>query len=772
MADQILAESRAFASRTRDPPPSAAVLGANLLNAARVDFRHSSPLFKARKRPNGKLSRPSWGSDRPPKKLARRGDEYELQESPDKGSFKLPETVNKQPLRIVRKRDKTPQETVNGQQQYSSEASEPVAEDSDTAAGAHEQPKEQDVDQETEPVNGGHDIGLEDEASVPSSPPGFAPTHMVNDVEIELRFSNGRARCTMLSYSNNSKKDVGYYQCARPEIEKTIHGSRCLRHLHKPGHVPCEHMTSQDTGISQCPSPAMVGKKRCSKHAISEAHVDESPQIQQQDDQEAEPLSGLHHKSRTASNRKSEDIDEAEERPPKVLKGKRHMLAQSTDQVAASDTTTTRRTRARGTAKISIPIPVRQGRKQPSDTEAIVSEGLTEGQDEPVAKSIEMDVTLPAALRKSTRFKTDVTRNTKPATNGPRPVQQPSTGSASISSSMPIGRASEAHETEDAGADGEQVLEDEEVEAEAASTQTARRPGTLEQVFAFLDFDERSGRCQTELGINIKRVCDNAITLLDNNELTIEKVNETADDIRKILKRAYKVDEDDRPGFKCDAYAYVFRSLTHLLDALHHWLHGRSEDLTGSLQAMRLLSPLINDILAFKDIIAFWQVTVPQRYQGDRIIKDVDMNLITPLREVASTFHMKLSRLESKERSREKLAELDRQAEEQEAQASRREKALAARKERWKVWQELHIKRMQCEPDPRARRKLVITKLDDPEETDANGVPFERLPIFKNRVTPPTRAASSKSVEVAWTDAQMTALLDGLRKYAGMSCLR
>jgi hypothetical protein len=764
-SEQILAESRASASRAPKLPQSSAVLGANLLNAARVDFRHSSPLSKVRKNANGKLSRPSWGADRPRQNLARRGDEYELQESPEKGSFKLPETMNKKPLRVVRKQNKIPQKTSGGQQRYVSDDAELDTGESDTWAGAQEQ---HELGQDPLPVNGDHDVDLQNKAHVPSSRPVPTLVHMANDVHIELRLSNGRARCTMLSYSNDTRKGIGYHQCTRAETERTKHGSRCSRHLHKPGLTRCEHMTKQDTALSQCHSPALAGMTWCSKHAATEAHMDRSSRhTPQQDDQQSDPVSEADHPSPSTAKRKSEEVHEVENRPGKVLKGTGHTLERHTQKTALSGTATTIRTRAHG--KALSPVPVRKSRKQRPAKETTVSEKSPEDQEEHVAHSIEVDPPTPTASSRSTRSKAHTTHTSKSATNQPMPTKQPPNESVSTSSKLAVS-ASEIHQTEDGRLDGEKDLEDGEAEVEETSTQTARTSATLEQVFAFLDLNERSGTCQTETGVNIKRICDDSCAEFDK-DLTIEYATENVDGVRKVLTKAYDTAENDRPAFKCDAYAYIFRSLTHYLDALHRWLAGRNDDLTSSPEALKLLSPLVNDILAFKDTIASWKVSVPQRYQGDRIIKDVDVTLIAPLRIVASTFRRRLSRLESKEQSRVKLAELDHQAEEQEAEATRREEASAARKERWKVWQELHIKRMQCEPDPRARRRLVITKLDDPEETDANGIPFERLPVFKNRVTLSTRPASAKSTEVVWTDAQMTALIDGLKSFAGKFCV-
>jgi hypothetical protein len=55
------------------------------------------------------------------------------------------------------------------------------------------------------------------------------------------------------------------------------------------------------------------------------------------------------------------------------------------------------------------------------------------------------------------------------------------------------------------------------------------------------------------------------------------------------------------------------------------------------------------------------------------------------------------------------------------------------------------------------------------EERDANGIIFERLPVFKSRSAPPHRHASTVDDDPEWTEQEETALLDGLKHCAGMS---
>jgi hypothetical protein len=235
------------------------------------------------------------------------------------------------------------------------------------------------------------------------------------------------------------------------------------------------------------------------------------------------------------------------------------------------------------------------------------------------------------------------------------------------------------------------------------------------------------------------------------------------------LRKVSEIERQNHLEVKQDIYGYAFRSLAKILRSLYSFLAERHDDVTISLNALRILCHFVHDILFFKDTIAKWRVSVSQRYKGDRIIQDVVSRLIIPLRRAESMFSKRLSLLEDKERRRRQHAEMCRQAEEDESNAKRIEEDGVAERKRWQLWQQLHITRMQCEPDPCRRRHLIITKLEDLEEVDANGVKFERVPVFKNRNTPSQRWASSMTEEKVWSVEQETALLEGLQDLVGQS---
>ena len=551
---QLLAESRASTSKLRHSPPPSAVLGASLLNAARIHDRHSSPVGMTRKAGAGKLKRPSMVAEEQSRKnLATRGDVYDIMVSPEKGAFRLPETVNQQPLKVVRKKRTLQQE-------------------------------------ESEAPSEGQQLASE-----------LPPT----------------------------QEEAG----SRPNHTRT-------RKKRKPEHAPDE-----------------IG--RPSKSPRSRA-------------QESNGLNGTRHA------------------PLQPKKGK-----------GENSHAPSRRTQPR------IQIPVRAGSRQ---------------------KVMEGDV----------------------AEDRSRHVQQGDVQDT-------IGRTRSKRQATDLDPD-----EDED------SEQPDRPGACTEEVFQFLDTEERPGKCQTKFGTTIKRASQRFRKLVQSEDLSIDAVIEDFSDIRSVLKRVHvEVSEDDRLAFKSDAYGYIFRALTAYLEALYSWLGEKCESVNESLEALHILSPLTHEILALKDTIAEWDVSVPQRYKGDRIIMDVDSSLIVPLRRLDKSFRIQLYQLEAAEQRRQQRAELERRREEEADEERKIAEATKASRERWRRWQILHISRMQCEPDPKRRRKLAITKLGDIEEKDANGVKFERVPLFKARSTPPLHWASSMSEERVWTDDEETALLEGLQSFAG-----
>ena len=102
----------------------------------------------------------------------------------------------------------------------------------------------------------------------------------------------------------------------------------------------------------------------------------------------------------------------------------------------------------------------------------------------------------------------------------------------------------------------------------------------------------------------------------------------------------------------------------------------------------------MQDILSFKDTIARWNVHLPQRFKGDRLVNDVKHNLITPLRKIENQSRSELRRLERAEQDGMIKREYRERKSQEEDSAKWRNEAAKLREERWEKWQELYTERL------------------------------------------------------------------------------
>ncbi|KAI4614214.1 uncharacterized protein J4E87_009611 [Alternaria ethzedia] len=649
---QLLAESN---SPSVNPPSSSAVLGANLLNAARP----------------GKLKRVSILPEGARQNLAIRGDPYEIELSPEKGRYALPEKVNHKPLKINRKR-KEKRKPAKKKVQATVKA---VEERSDVPAPSSELPVHHDAGPQVDEEERVEDLAIA-EPEIRSSPPELAP----------------------------------------------------------PEHTPSKAAPhTRDNGVVDATGTSLDGE----------------PAGAQEDNSS----------TRRTSKRKSES-DYSEEQPSKIPRKQRRTTGESS---------------ASRKSHPQVRIPARRSSQQ-QDVATTTGHG-----DVPSTREVAewTDAQKKEALLGLLKGPTRKLKPRKKRTNDtPESSQQlpANVGGLQKHAEPPKQAAEVADAPETEHAQVIDVFGDDSDEDEASSvaeeaddiTRPAGRPGSIDAVFESLNLEVRPGKCRTKLATTIRRACKTYRAHLQEGDLSMDTVVDEADDLRGALGQiSIDVEKKDRRAFKRDAYRHVFRALTLYLEALYTWLQDNSGDVTESLEAMKILSPLMDRILAFKDSITEWNVSVPQRSKGDRIIKDVDIGLIAHLRQVAKTHRGHLSRLKAREDHRKIQEDFERRMQEREEEESRKAELEEARTQRWKRWQALHIVRLTCEPDARRRSKLAITRLEDLEERDANGVVFERLPVFTPRSAPPHRQASALSNKPEWTEQEETALLEGLRHLAG-----
>jgi len=643
------------------PAPSA-VLGANLLNAARIN-PPSFPGWKG-KQGQGKLKRVSLKRDESSKQnLAVRGDPYEIELSPEKGKYALPEKVNHKPLKILKKKKKKGKAKA---------------------------------------------VDLSSDAPVASS-----------DLPVQTE---------------------GGLQVDPEEL---------VENLALPG-----DLVSAETDLHS--SPPRLVPSQSDTVAVDNTRHETPPSVGER------PSDALEHlaNTRAVSKRKSES-EHGDDRPAKCQREQRQTTAESVSSRKAHP---------------RVRIPVRRRSQEQSTTEKVDhsnhEQGTQEIADDPVQEKGSRPKRAAPKLKSRRKLTNDTTVTSQPLParkRGPQIHAKPSKKATEIANVVEIESASGS-----AQSDYESEREPDAERSESISDdghKTVRptgQPGSIETVFEFLNLKPRPGKCETKIATSIIHKCNVHRIHLQDSDIPTEQVAEDVNDLQEMLRQINtRVKEKDQRAFKGDAYGHVFRAIILYLEALYIWLDENDGAVADSLGALRILSPLIRQILAFKDTVADWNVFVPKHFKGDRIIKDVDISLIAHLRHVDKTYRRCLSRLEATEQHRKQQAELDRKMKEQKEEEDRKTMSLEAQTQRWKRWQDLHIKRMLCETDPHRRLKLAITRLENLEEKDANGVVFERLPVFTSRSAPPHRQASRLDDSQEWTEQEETALLDGLKRYAG-----
>ena len=740
-AQQLVSETQSRSPVANIPLPSA-ILGANLLNAARIDQRHSSPAGDMARKTGGtgKLKRVSMVAEGPRQNLARRGDVYDIELSPEKGRYALPEKVNHKKLKVVRKKSKKVEQ--QGDHGPVPSSGLPVL-----VAGRRE--SVEDVAQAGAGDDNGNELQSGDEEQLRSSPPEAAlpgsdnnasgigeETGRPEDVEIEGMLANGKTRCAAVSYKYDKRLGSRYQQCKRPGSSVTDAGMLCNTHMDKPAAVRCGETTKTKGATTQCHRTATVetvNGARCPIHEYQHATQRPKLRIERDTPPSAQP----------PSKRKwvSDNSSDVPRRPRKDLE----------QGLVSSDSTEKNRPQ--------VQLPVRKSTKQRSTKEQMNtndnadSGGVEQSELEPTGKR---GKPRKQASNRATVLSQQVPdRERRADRNREESVQTAMTADGVASDDAP---------------DEEDYVRSDSEGRNRGPKPAAELTGDIETVFQFLDVEERSGTCQTKLATIIKNTCG-TVSPKQDESMSMDEVMERVARLQAKLERVHShLDKTDQPAFKADAYGHIFCHLTLFLKALHDWLFESCGTVTESLEAMRILSPFMGDILALKDTIATWNVSVPQRYKGDRIIRDVDSGLIAPLRRVEKVYYTRLSQLENAQRRCEQQEALQRRAQQQAEEERINMEAEEKRRKKWACWQALHITRMQCEPNPHRRQKLVITRIESSEasgERDANGFEFERVPVFTPRSHPPQHAGLTGTDNREWTDEEETALLDGLEHCAG-----
>ncbi|ORX92963.1 hypothetical protein BCR34DRAFT_608679 [Clohesyomyces aquaticus] len=789
-----LAESANTYAPASPPKPlhpfkKSAVRGANLLNAARIERRPARPqasgtLAKARQdktegqqndavwdtregERSGKLKRPSFYAFDLAKRARERTSIYEVPESPLKEDAPAPA-----PRKALRK----------------GTAGKPKKVTAKTTPQAEE--RDQDDRESAENPN-----------QVPSTPTGKPESPAT-----EIHLPDGRLRCT--GFIGADARLHGGEQCYHEGTVKTHAGYRCSKHT-KPANVIESALRKSDRLTNS--SPRRSGRVAGDDANISNIDWAKMPENAARQS----PTHKRKSSSEQAPSARPEKSPRREEQEPQAVQktGKRGRLRKrdASPQVVVtngkgskaheaprdqpSERVEPREARVKpARSKYPKPQRVTNGEEnhdlpitdEPDEDEIVGEEPQPESRQKPRSRENDGEASRsknqpakpqPALESSSAIAKSRPSKSGNKAT-GPRtlavraaPSRNPAPG---VDRDIPQDTADDDSEesrndnniepeSRDDGAD-----EDNELDSEESDIGDKPIPDSLDAIIDFATALKRSGLCTTTQGQKIRRACNNAWKIVNKyDETEVEEVKATIGNIRKMLAVASGItDPDTRVKFKQDAYAYLFRSIIVFLGSVYFWAETAYGEGAHSLPALRILLPLIGDIILFKDNIYGWHAKIGPRAEGDRTFRNINQKIIAPLR----TIHEKLRReqhdLAAAASKQEMLDKLRAERLEQQDANRRKSEALALRNMRWKRWQALHLARMECEPDPGRRRLLRITPIEDFDERDANGNRFERLPVFRDRITPPNHRGTPEG-EREWEDEQMVALVDGLRAFAG-----
>jgi hypothetical protein len=720
---QLFAESQASPAKPRQTPTTSAVRSANLLNAARVDkLRPASHPPSSPPPPytnvsavadavedmtggTGKLKRPSFiravMARNPRQNLARRGDIYEIGESPQKNGsapYALVEAVNRnKPLKKVKKGSKADvqsDEPEAAHQPSSPPSAQPVR-----------------VADEDEPPT------METEALRLSSPP--LTTRSKTDHSPKQQGKSGRLAGKTAEVSLPDKKPRSKRKATREPFAEEGPSKSPRRETPdalEPSTASLpngEALPVRSKKLITLPKPsARTRAATKSSKSSKDGDVDGREVVDLQNNNDSEPRPAKRGRGRPSNAAKSKPTQpapdpqydaEAEARPTKRGRG--------------------RPSRASGDSS-KQPDSTSSGPGRPRRKERQANSKPTEDQREPI-------------LVGSTRAVNGVLRET-----------------ASDSELLAAANTDELQTSEADVSDS----------AGSAESEPEMDTGiAFKKVLAFSESEKRRGNCQSEQAAHIRRQCRAGKRLLQQPETTIKDVTASIRELRTTLSQ-YGADSDstERKQLKADAYGHLFRELVACLIHIHAWLEKGYGEVTEALEAMRALFTLAHAILSFKDMISSWKLSTRSKDVG--MVKSIDRNLIVPLRSVVDTYSINYNELKTQKQEEE----VRRRKEEVLEEERRREAKAELQKDRWKRWQDLHVWRQQCEPDSQRRRRLVIdAKLFEArfDERDANGVKFERIPLFRDRDSPPPQAGAVS--EEQWDDTQMAALIEGLTMFAG-----
>lgn len=263
--------------------------------------------------------------------------------------------------------------------------------------------------------------------------------------------------------------------------------------------------------------------------------------------------------------------------------------------------------------------------------------------------------------------------------------------------------------------------------------------------------------------------CDTVIDRLSANEEPAAQLAQIDDQIVAL----YRITGDSNPTINNvstakDVYFHLFPKLAELLRAIvKHYeeldtVEASRDDLT--LGHLKNVVALVQMILDLGDGAKKYNPRPPSNLA---LVKPVENGILAPLKTMNAALKKVLRSKEFEQQSQEirrHQAILSAQELEREAKLEKWQAKISKARLKWEL---LHNERLWAEGFVGSARKHRHLAPPEPmPEFDHNGIPFDRVEVFQNRIGP-SRAAVDALSELVWEPEQLAALDAGLRTYKG-----
>ncbi|KAI7208955.1 hypothetical protein KC343_g9155 [Hortaea werneckii] len=268
---------------------------------------------------------------------------------------------------------------------------------------------------------------------------------------------------------------------------------------------------------------------------------------------------------------------------------------------------------------------------------------------------------------------------------------------------------------------------------------------------------------------NILKACDKVIEGLSANEEPAAQLAHIDEQIVAL----YKITEDlnptsDNVSAAKDVYFHLFPKLAELLRAIvKHYedldtVEGTRDELT--LGHLKNVITLVQMILDLGDGAKRYNPRPPSNLA---LVKPVENGILAPLKTMNAALKKAVRSKEFEQQAQEDRrhqAKLRAQELEREAKLEKWQAKISKARLKWEL---LHNERLWAEGFVGSARKHRHLAPPEPmPEFDHNGIPFDRVEVFKNRIGP-SRAAVDALSDLVWEPEQLAALDAGLRTYKG-----